>query len=76
MKLDDALDASPLHAALNATGSQVVMVRRYPEDNDRLESFVEHSDTHEFKHAPINHPAYVGVDSLAWEPVTELPAFD
>jgi hypothetical protein len=67
MTLNEALNASPPHVAINTTGSERAMVRRYT--NGGLQAFKPKSPGPGWTHAPIDHAVAVGVDASAWEAV-------
>lgn len=69
MTMDEALDASPIHVAINTTGSEYTAVRRHPDGG--LAAFRRLPNEPVWSHAPINHAAAVGVDTNAWKPVQD-----
>jgi hypothetical protein len=69
MTLHAALDVSQFHIALNTTGSEPALVRRYM--NGRLAAFKPKSPGPGWTQAPINHAVAVDVDANAWVPVQD-----
>ena len=69
MTLEQAIDASPVRVAINTTGRENALVRRYT--NGTLAAFQQRTEGPGWTQAPLNHASAVGVDSNAWEPGRE-----
>ncbi len=68
MTLSEALDTSQFRCAINTTGTEPVLVRRYTTGG--LAEFKPNASGPGWTQAPINLAA-VGVDANAWEPVQD-----
>ena len=69
MTLDEALDTSPFHVAINTAGRENALVRRYT--SGTLAAFKQKSEGSGWIEAPMDHIAALEVDMNAWEPVKE-----
>jgi hypothetical protein len=69
MTLDEALDISLVHVAINTTGRENVLVRRYT--SGTLAAFKQKPTGSGWTRASTDYVAAVETDMNAWEPVRE-----